>query len=428
MTSPPVSNGHASQTGGGVTDSLRRRYVFFSVNYFVQGIIGIVYEPLNYLLKDTLRLTPGQASGFIAWMTLPLLLKPLYGFVTDFIPLGRYRRKPHLIIASLLAAIAYFGLAAQTHYRYFSLLFQMMLSIFAMGFADAVCGGLLVEDGKERHQTGPYQALHIGGLYLSAILVGTGGGWMTSHLPFRWIFGLASLMPLAIVAVAFFINEPERDQPRPRETGPLWAFIRTKPFWMLSLTIILWNFYPFLGTVQFYYQSNVLHLNPQWIGSLMTFGSVAGLLGSAAFWKFCRIRDTLSWISFGPIGMALVSLTYVFYRGALSVTVVEILFGFATVFFRSALFDLIARTCPPHVEATTYAIFLSFFDIAMYGSNAVGGKLYDFLQHALAAWPTHDQISAVVLILIGSLCTLACRWTLPIQGSEPLKESSIATA
>jgi len=73
MTPPPVSNGHASQTGGGVTDSLRRRYVFFSVNYFIQGIIGIVYEPLNYLLKDSLRLTPGQASGFIAWMTLPLL-------------------------------------------------------------------------------------------------------------------------------------------------------------------------------------------------------------------------------------------------------------------------------------------------------------------------------------------------------------------
>src|SRR6266480_4347078 len=30
-----------SSGGGGVTDSLRRRYVFFSVNYFVQGGIGI---------------------------------------------------------------------------------------------------------------------------------------------------------------------------------------------------------------------------------------------------------------------------------------------------------------------------------------------------------------------------------------------------
>jgi MFS family permease len=411
-----------------MTDSLRRRYVFFSVNYFVQGIIGIVYEPLNYLLKDTLRLTPGQASGFIAWMTLPLLLKPLYGFVTDFVPLGKYRRKPHLIIASLLASIAFLGLAAQTHYRYLSLLFPMMLSIFAMAFADAVCGGLLVEDGKERHQTGPYQALHIGGLYLSAILVGTGGGWMTSHIPFFWIFGLAGLMPLAIVAVTLFIHEPGGgQQPQPRVTDPLWAFIRTKPFWMLSLTIILWNFYPFLGTVQFYYQSNVLHLNPQWIGSLMTFGSVAGLLGSAAFWKFCKVRDTLSWISFGPVGMALVSLSYVFYRGSVSVTIVEVLFGFASVFFRLALFDLIARTCPPDAEATTYALFLSFFDIAMYGSNALGGKLYDFLQKALATHSAHDQISAVVLILIGSLCTLACRWTLPVQGSEALRESSIAT-
>jgi MFS family permease len=404
-----------------MTDSLRRRYVFFSVTYFVQGAIGIVYEPLNYILKDYLKLSPGQAAGFVAWMTLPLLFKPLYGFVTDFVPLRRYRRKPHLILASLLAATAFGALAAQRNYHYFRLLFPMALSIFAMAFADAVCGGLLVEDGKERHQTGPYQAIHIGGLYFSAVLVGIGGGWMTSHVPFPWIFGIAGILPLAIVGVTLFTNESGRDEPRARTTGPLWSFLKTKPFWMLSLTIVLWNFYPFLGTVQFYYQSNVLHLNPQWIGSLMTVGSVAGLGGSAAFWKFCRIRDTASWISFGPILMALVSLSYLFYRGPISVTGVEAIFGFASVFFRLALFDVMARACPPDAEATTYALFLSFFDIAMYGSNAIGGKLYDFLQKALAAQPAHDQISAVVLIVIGTLCTFACRWTLPFQKTEPLK-------
>ncbi len=303
---------------------LRRYYFFFLINYFVQSTVGIVYEPVNYLLKDRLHLTPGQAAGFMAWITFPLLLKPLYGYVTDFMPLGRYRRKPHLVLAACLAAAAFFSLAAQTHYRYISLLIPLMLSIFAMAFADAVCGGWLVEDGKARQQTGPYQALHIGALYLGVILVGAGGGWMTSHVPYPRIFGIAGLMPLAIAASVALVHESGSDQPRRRQTGNLWSFIRTRTFWALGATIVLWNFYPFLGTVQFYYQSNVLHLTPQWIGSLMTVGSIAGFLGSAAYWKFCRGRDITRWVSWGPVGMALVSLTYLFYRGPISVGVVEI--------------------------------------------------------------------------------------------------------
>ena len=100
-----------------MTDSLRRRYGFFLTCYFVQGAIGIIYEPLNYILKDRLRLTPGEAAGFIAWMTFPLLLKPLYGIVTDFVPLGGHRRKPHLVLAALVSAAAFLGLASETHYR-----------------------------------------------------------------------------------------------------------------------------------------------------------------------------------------------------------------------------------------------------------------------------------------------------------------------
>jgi len=393
-------------------DSIRRRYAFFSVNYFVQGAIGIAYEPLNYLLKDRLKLTPGESAGFFAWITLPLLFKPLFGYVTDFVPLGRYRRKPHLVLAAFLGASAFFAVAMQARYTYRSLLIPMTLSCLAMAFADAVCGGFLVEDGKERRQTGRYQAIHIGMLYLSVILVGAGGGWMTAHIPFSRIFALAGFLALVLVAAVFLVHETGSEAPRRRTAAPLWALLRTRSFWMLSLTIVLWNFYPFLGTVQFYYQSNVLRLNPQWIGSLMSVGSIAGLIGSAVFWKFCRGREMDRWVSWGPIGMALVSLSYLFYFNAVSVTLVETLFGFASVFFRLALLDLIARSCPTDAEATSYALFLTFFDIAMYGSNAIGGKLCDFLQRILIGQVRHDQISDRILILIGAACTLACRWTL----------------
>ncbi len=110
--------------------------------------------------------------------------------------------------------------------------------------------------------------------------------------------------------------------------------------------------------------------------------------------------------------MALVSLTYLGYRGPISVTIVEIVFGFFTVFFRLALLDLIARVCPQDVEATSYALFLALIDLAMFGSNTVGGKLYDWVQPLTAVQSASPINPYVILILIGSVCTLACRWTL----------------
>ncbi len=63
-------------------------------------------------------------------------------------------------------------------------------------------------------------------------------------------------------------------------------------------------------------------------------------------------------------------------------------------------------------EATTYALFLALFDVAMYGSNFVGGRLYDVFQPFLA------NLSYPTLIFIGAFCTLACRWTLRIYEKD----------
>src|SRR5579872_7381723 len=154
--------------------SSRRLYFFFFINYFVQSAVGIAYEPMNYLLKDHLKLSPGQAAGFFAWATLPMLFKPAYGFITDFMPIGGYRRKPHLALGALVAAGAFFSLALESHYTYLGLLGPIAISCLALAFADVVCGGLLVEYGKEGDETGRYQALHIGALYFSVIVVGVG--------------------------------------------------------------------------------------------------------------------------------------------------------------------------------------------------------------------------------------------------------------
>ena len=68
---------------------------------------GLIAQPLNNYLKASQGWTPLQITGFITLFNLPWIIKPLYGLVSDFVPLFGYRRKSYLLLVNV-AAIAGF--------------------------------------------------------------------------------------------------------------------------------------------------------------------------------------------------------------------------------------------------------------------------------------------------------------------------------
>src|SRR6266581_5053895 len=86
---------------------IKRLMIFFALVYLTEGIgqtDGLVVQPLNYYLKQVYQWTPVQIAAFLTVFNLPWFIKPLYGIVSDFVPLLGYRRKTYLIAASGLAA------------------------------------------------------------------------------------------------------------------------------------------------------------------------------------------------------------------------------------------------------------------------------------------------------------------------------------
>ena len=97
----------AAATSAAATDGRRLIYLFGLV-YFAQGIgqhSGLVAQPLNHYFKAALGLDPAQTTEYLAILTIPWTLKPLYGLLSDFVPLAGYRRKSWLLLANLLAAL-----------------------------------------------------------------------------------------------------------------------------------------------------------------------------------------------------------------------------------------------------------------------------------------------------------------------------------
>lgn len=381
-----------------------RIYLFFAINYFAQGMGGLAYEPVSYYLKDALGLGPAQAAAFVAWMTLPLTIKPLFGLLTDFLPWAGKRRGPHLIAVSLLTSVGWLMLAGLKSPRYGAALLLLILVNVGFVLSDVVCDGVMVERGKERGLTGKYQAVQIGTLYATLVVTGFGGGWLAQHAPYRWIFVLAAAFPVLTAISAIWVDEAgvgDLKETAARGWKGLSGMFLDPKAWAVALGIFLWSFCPFLGTAQFYYQSEALKLSPIFIGGLSTAGGLAGMAGAALFARMTgggtdKIARASIWIG------APLSLLYLFYRGPLSIVLLTLLFSLTGVVFRLAWMDLAAKSCPDGAEATVFAAYMAVFNIAASASNTLGGALYERLAGA------HGPYAAMVLLsLVGSAGTLA---------------------
>ncbi|UPT75853.1 MAG: MFS transporter [Elusimicrobiota bacterium] len=381
-----------------------RLLAFFAVNYFAQGMGGLAYEPVSYYLKDALGLGPGQSAAFVAWMTLPLTVKPLFGVLTDFLPWAGSRRRPHLIAVSLVTSLGWLLLAGLKTANYGAALALLILVNVGFVLSDVVCDAVMVERGKERGLTGLYQAVSIGTLYATLIVTGLGGGWLAQHASYRTVFLLTALFPALTAASAWWLDEAGVGDLRStaaKGLGGLKTMLGDGRSWAVALGIFLWSFCPFLGTAQFYYQSEAVKLSPVFIGGLATLGGFAGLAGAALFGRLTKegtekvVRASV-WLG------APLSLLYLFYTGPVSIAALNVLFSLTGVVFRLAWMDLAAKTCPEGAEATAFAAYMAVFNIAASASNTLGGRWYEALTAA------HGPYRAMALLsLVGTAGTLA---------------------
>eukprot|EP00775_Hariotina_reticulata_P012361 gene12361-12496_t len=72
-----------------------------SMVYFVQGILGLSRLALSFFFKDDLGVDPAQVAVLTGLAGLPWVVKPLYGFISDSLPLFGYRRRSYLVLCGV---------------------------------------------------------------------------------------------------------------------------------------------------------------------------------------------------------------------------------------------------------------------------------------------------------------------------------------
>jgi len=360
----------------------KRLAVLFAIVYFAQGMWYLPVQVITISLKDR-GLSAGQVADFFAITIIPWLIKPVYGLISDFVPLFGYRRKSYLYLTSAAAGLAGLVLGLTSDHSYWRMAYLLTAMAAGLAFTDVLVDALMVENGKPLGLTGAFQSVQWAAIMTASILVGELGGYLAEGRRIHATFFVAACFPPVSMLMAIFVV---REAPAPavgKEFRETWASIRAalseRDIWVVGAFIFFFTFSPSFGPALLFYQTDVLRFSQQFIGHLLALTAVGAVVGAVVYAPLSRRMPLRRLINLS-IGLSVVgNLAYLVYRDVWSAIVIDTVFGCVGMITQLAFLDLAAKSCPRHVEATFFALLASVYNVGTQASQNVGSRLYDHL-------------------------------------------------
>jgi len=423
--------------------------------YFVQGVLGLSRLAVSFYFKDELHLSPADAGALLSFSSLPWLVKPLYGFLSDGFPLFGYRRRSYLFLSGLLGCISWIAFGTIVHDTS-SALVCVIASSASVAISDVVADSIVVEQSRVINEestaiqqkgeiyaldyieepvrtassseqstsnSADLQSLCWGSAAVGGILSAYFSGSLLQVVSPQQVFLITSIFPLLTACSALLIDEKPLSSGNNNnntnngvsitdfmssvsvQVSDLWTTISRKSLYLPVLFIFLWQATPSAESAMFYFTTNDLKFQPELLGQIRLASSVASLLGVIGYrsWlKAISIKDVIVWstIISVPLGLTQTLLTSHYNRVlgipdalfALIDTVVLTVLG--QVAFMPVL-ALAVNLCPPGIEGTLFAALMSVYN----ASGALSGELGAAVTAALGITDTNfEQLTTLIVI------------------------------
>ncbi|KAL2652248.1 hypothetical protein R1flu_020376 [Riccia fluitans] len=416
--------------------------VAIAMVYFVQGILGLSRLAISFFLKDDLHLDPAETAVLIGFTSFPWLIKPIYGLISDGLPLFGYRRRSYLFLCGLLGAASWASLATFVDDKYGALI-SILLSSLSVAFSDVVVDSMVVERarGESQNTSGSLQSLCWGSSATGGIVSAYFSGSLVELYGVRFVFGVTAVLPLITSAVAVLVREERmslsgiRVSDKPAAESPelsflahaksqlcsLWEAVKEPSIFLPTLFIFLWQATPMSDTAMLYFTTNKLGFGPEFLGRVRLVTSVASLAGVAIYNQLLKevpLRKMFFWTTTlgSLIGLSQIVLIKGWNRDvgisdewfAVGDSLVGTVLG--QVSFMPVLV-LAARLCPPGVEATLFAALMSISN----GGGVVGGVIGAWLTGLFGV--TSENFDNLALLVV--VCNVTSLFPLPFLGLLP---------
>ncbi|KAM7277968.1 hypothetical protein ACFE04_005102 [Oxalis oulophora] len=382
--------------------------------YFVQGVLGLARLAVSFYLKDDLHLDPAETAVISGFSSLPWLIKPLYGFISDSVPLFGYRRRSYLVLSGLLGAFSWTLMATFVDNKY-NAAFCILLGSLSVAFSDVVVDSMVVERarGESQSVSGSLQSLCWGSSAFGGIVSSYFSGSLVEAYGVRFVFGCTALLPLITSAVAVLVKERRMVGPASGQNLSL-----AGPTFLESSKETAT---PHSDSAMFYFTTNQLGFTPEFLGRVKLVTSIASLIGVGLYNGFLKnVPLRKIFLATTVTGTAL-GMTQVFL-----VTGLNRKFGISDEWFAIGdsliltvlgqasfmpVLVLAARLCPEGMEATLFATLMSISN----GGSVLGGLIGAGLTQVFGI--TKDRFDNLATLII--LCNLTSLLPLPLLGLLP---------
>ena len=384
-----------------------RLMLFFAAVYLVEGFGqtgGLIAQPLNYYLKQVYGWTPVQVTASLTVLTLPWIIKPVYGIISDFVPLFGYRRKAYLVLANAVGAAAYLSLVRIFDPR--PLILVLLTTAYAMAISSTLAGAVLVENGQRLGKSDAFVNQQWLWFNLAAMASALIGGELVERLsPAEALHAAAVITAaapfVAIFAAAFLVAEaPSRlDLAELKKTcRSLLSTFTLREFWVIGLFLFLYYLNPGFGLPLYYYMTDTLKFSQDYIGILGAINSAGWIVGAVLYRQLSGAMTSKRLLNLSILIGTVTTAAFLLLKGEVSAVVINFMSGAAGMVAFVATLTLAADYCPKRAEGFAFALLMSLLNLSSAASNNIGSFLYE---HAF-----HNRLAPLIIVSAASTAAI----------------------
>lgn len=398
--------------------------IFFAIVFAVEGIgqarVGIILQPLTYYLKES-GWTPLQVTGYFGVLNFPWIIKPVFGLVSDFVPLLGYRRTSYLMLASAIGAGAYAGIALLGNPAEFAPL--LLLTSYAMATASTLCGALLAENGRSFDRASRFVGQQWLWFNIAIMASAVAGGLLVEHLStlsaLKAAAALAAIAPLAmLVATPLLLAEPRspanREAFRATLAGIL-AAVKSRKLYLVAAFLFLYAFSPGFGTPLYYHMTDRLGFSQTYIGVLGSISAAGWIAGAVVHRWLLRRLDPQRLLYLSILLGTVSAASFLLLTNETSAALVNFGNGLAAMIATIASLTIAAQHCPSRAEGFAFAGLMSVSNLADVFSINAGAFLYEHVFDSRLA----------PLIVVSAAATALAAALVPLLGLRASPENPL---
>lgn len=353
--------------------------------YFCYFTFGIAMSfpgiSTQFTMIEKLHFSPSHMTYAYGFIALPWCLKPLYGFITDTVPIVDWgKRRPYICGAGLLSSFLYVYIP---HYMHNGKEFTLALTLTSLCicFADVCADSILVslekkETIKGQHQTSCWTFRALGtacGAFLGGLCYKTYGAVA--------VYRLTATFPFIMALIVWDLPKFEKVNPYVIK-GLLRSIYEARMLVMLFLFI---SISPGYGVFYTYYLKQQLGYTPTEFSWINLCASMSYLFAVIFYKKYLLQMSKTRIIIIAITGSFLLRVAQLFViTGYIPYFSVVLLDSVAESFFDELiimpLIILSASMCGDGVEATLYALLMSISNFSGFLSTELGGWIGEIFE------------------------------------------------